>query len=98
MAKGMAEEQPAWVPKFTRKGFEKTKIPADVYAMLLWEYERQKTSIKDDTLNGHNSDKIINNKKKAQSSIKNMKKTYLIELRFCSQLLIFNTDLSSVCM
>ena len=39
------EDQPAWVPKFKEVGFEKTKIPADVYKMLLKEYERAKPSI-----------------------------------------------------
>ena len=36
-----AKEQPAWLPKFTKVGFMKTKIPPDVYAMMLWEYERK---------------------------------------------------------
>ena len=43
-----AEEQPAWVPKFTKVGFKKMKIPADVYAMILWEYERKKISLEVD--------------------------------------------------
>ena len=45
-----ANEQPAWVPKFTKVGFKKTKIPPDVHAMMLWEYERKKSSleVKDD--------------------------------------------------
>ena len=78
----LTEEQPAWVPKFTRKGFEKTKIPPDVYAMLLWDYERQKTSFKvnSDSFNGNNQ--IINNKKKAQSSIKTMNVMYIMDIRY----------------
>ena len=36
-----AKEQPAWLPKFTKVGFMKMKIPPDVYAMMLWEYERK---------------------------------------------------------
>jgi len=39
------EEQPAWVPKFTEVGFEKTEIPSDVYKMLLEEYEKVKPSM-----------------------------------------------------
>ena len=76
------EEQPAWVPKITKVGFKKTKIPPDVYAMLLWEYERNKSFLKYETLNGHNNVNIVNNRKKKQSSLKNIRSTYTIELRF----------------
>ena len=78
------EEQRKWVPKITKSGFEKTKIPSDVYAMLLWEYERKKSSLNEDTLNGQEimNNQIVNNKKKAKSSIRNMKKSYTIKLRF----------------
>jgi len=36
------EEQPEWVPKFTEVGFEKVKIPPNVFDMLQKEYERLK--------------------------------------------------------
>ena len=34
------EQQPDWVPKFTKAGFKKTKIPADVFEALLSEHKR----------------------------------------------------------
>ena len=36
------KEQPEWVPKFTQTGFEKLKIPSDLYRMLVDDYERVK--------------------------------------------------------
>jgi len=39
------EEQPDWVPKFTKVGFEKTKIPSDLYTELLREYQRVKQNM-----------------------------------------------------
>ena len=33
------KKQPDWVPKFTKLGFEKTRIPDKVYSKLLSEYE-----------------------------------------------------------
>jgi len=34
--------QPEWVPKFTKVGFEKTKIPADIYKRIMLEYKQLK--------------------------------------------------------
>ena len=36
------KELPEWVPKFTQTGFEKLKIPPDLYKMLVDDYERVK--------------------------------------------------------
>ena len=36
------KELPEWVPKFTQTGFEKLKIPSDLYKMLVNDYERVK--------------------------------------------------------
>ena len=77
------KEQPAWVPKFTELGFKKTRIPPDVYAMLLWDYERQKPSMIDEsnTRGEINSEHILNIKKKAQSTVKDMGRAFLTNLR-----------------
>jgi len=77
-------EQLAWVPKFTSVGFEKTKIPPDVYAMLLWEYERLKYSMKQEPLPKGviNCEEIIHDDKNKQSRIKNLRNTFLTLLSF----------------
>merc|ERR1719483_844092 len=33
------QQQPEWVPKFSKVGFEKTKIPEDIYKRILSEYK-----------------------------------------------------------
>jgi len=38
----LMKDQAEWVPKFTQVGFEKMKIPAELYRMLLEDYERVK--------------------------------------------------------
>ena len=74
--------QPAWVPKFTTVGFEKRRIPQDAFAMLLWDYQRKKSIVYEEFIsNGAMiNEKIIQNAKKAQSSIKNVKTSFIIEL------------------
>ena len=82
-------EQPAWVPKFTKLGFEKTMIPPDVYEMLLWEYRRLKDKIFEEPspIAVINCEKIIKDKKKKQSRIKYLGNTLLTELRWSSILI-----------
>ena len=65
-SKTKEEEQKAWVPKFTEIGFEKTKIPTDVYNMLLWEYEKEIPFMYHEPFarGGINSEQIVSNKKK----------------------------------
>ena len=76
--KGQNEEQPAWVPKFTKVGFERSSIPPDVYAMLLWEYERQKAFMYEEPPPTAiiNCKKIREMEDKKQSSLKNMGRTF----------------------
>jgi len=76
------KEQPAWVPKLTTDGFKKTRIPPDVFAMLQWDYQRKKSFLYEEILpyGAMNKEWIVNNKKKAQSSIKNVKNSFLIDL------------------
>ena len=75
------EDQPAWVPKFTEVGFEKTKIPSDVYKMLLTEYERVKPSM---IVEGCakaviNCEQIMDDEN--DSSLRSSKRTFIMELR-----------------
>ena len=81
----MNKEQPSWVPKFTKIGFEKTKIPKDVFTMLLWDYQRKKSILYPENFRYGgfiNCRKLVNNKKKAQSRIKSLNRTFGITLRF----------------
>ena len=90
---GSNKEQPPWVPKFTKVGFAKTKIPADLYAMLLWEYERRKSFMFEEPINEViNCLKIVENKK--QSRLKNMRRTFMTRLRFVFMLTMFSMDKS----
>ena len=84
------KEQPFWVPKFTSLGFEKTQIPEDVYAMLLWEYERLKYSMKEEPLPQGviNCQEIMQDEKMKKSRIKNLRNTFLTVLRFIFLLFI----------
>jgi len=76
------EEQPAWVPKFTKVGFEKTKIPPDVYSMLLREYERVKSTMSEESCAKAviNCEQIINSEEEAESSLRSSKRTYITQL------------------
>jgi len=81
-SKTKEEEQKAWVPKFTEIGFEKTKIPPDVYKMLLWEYEKEIPFMYHEPFarGGINAEQIVSNEKKGQSRIQNMDRAFLTNL------------------
>ena len=83
------KEQPAWIPKFTEVGFEKTKIPPDVYKMLLLDYGREKFFMFDEVFSCSLmlTERIIRNKENKKSSLKSFKFTFLTQLR-----LMFDTD------
>ena len=72
------------MPKFTKVGFEKISIPPDVYAMLLWEYQRQKATMYEEPPPTAiiNCKKITEMENKKQSSLRNMGRTFLTRLRF----------------
>ena len=78
------EEQPAWVPKFTKVGFEKTKIPPELYAMLLREYERVKASMYEESCAKAviNCEQIIDSEEEEESSLRSSKRTFITQLRF----------------
>ena len=94
------EEQKAWVPMFTELGFEKTVIPTDVYNMLLWEYEKEIPFMYHEPFarGGINAEQIVTNQKKAQSSIKNMQRAFLTNLRYHVQLNIHKAVTSAALM
>ena len=77
------EEQPAWVPKFTEVGFQKTAVPADVYSMLLSEYVRQLPNMYEEECPKDviNCEEIIYDEMKAQSSLVSSRRSFMIELR-----------------
>ena len=81
----MEEEQKRWVPMFTEDGFEKTKIPPDLYEMLVWEYEKEIPNMYPEPFakGGINAEEIVTNIKKAQSRIKNMGRTFSTNIRYC---------------
>ena len=82
------------MPKFTKVGFEKISIPPDVYAMLLWEYQRQKATMYEEPPPTAiiNCKKISEMENKKQSSLKNMGRTFLTRLRFDLLLKMSNVD------
>ena len=76
------EEQPAWVPKFTKVGFMKTRAPPGVHAMLLWEFARNKAFNREELLDRGgiiSAEEIVKNEKK--SSLKRLKKVFKYEIR-----------------
>ena len=80
MARNM--EQPAWVPKFTKMGFVKTRTPPDVHAMLLWEFDRNKSFLREEPLDRGgiiSKEEIIKTKNK--SSLMKLKKVFKSQIR-----------------
>ena len=75
------EDQPAWVPKFTKIGFEKIKIPADIYRMLMKEYERVKPSMQVEGCAKAviNCEEIIDSED--ESSLRSSRRTFIMNLR-----------------
>ena len=75
------EGQPLWVPKFTEVGFEKTKIPSDIYKMLLKEYERVKPSmvVEDCSKAVINCEEIIDDGE--ECSQRSSRRTFLMTLK-----------------
>ena len=77
------QDQPAWVPKFTKVGFEKVKIPAEIYQMLIKEYERIKPGMRVETCARAviNCEQIVDDD--YESSLRTSKRTFIMELRYC---------------
>ena len=74
------KEQPDWVPKFTEVGFEKTKIPDDIFASLKAEHKRLKSQM---VLEGCakaviNCEEILDNPEEQMSYLADSRKTFLM--------------------
>ena len=81
---GLNKEQPPWVPKFTKVGFEKLKIPAELYSHILTEYERLKkaTQPKEDcAVAVINCQEIVSDVENQKSRLKEHRKTTIMYLR-----------------
>ena len=76
----MNKEQPNWVPAFTETGFEKVDIPEKVFKALKSEQERLKPSmIQESCAKGViNCEEIIDNADLKESSLRTLKKTFLM--------------------
>ena len=76
----MNKEQPDWVPAFTEVGFEKVDIPKKVYKALKAEQERlQPTMVQETCAKGViNCEEIIDNADLQESSLRSLKKTFVM--------------------
>ena len=77
------KKQPEWVPKFTKMGFEKVPIPAEIYSDLLAEYEKLKSRPSQETCSRAliNCEQIISDEDLAESQLKETQQTYMMILR-----------------
>ena len=77
------KEQPDWVPKFTEIGFEKVKIPDDLFTSLKAEQERLKSQM---VVEGCakaviNCEEILDNPEEEQSYLADSRKTFMMTPR-----------------
>ena len=77
------KKQPDWVPKFTKVGFEKVPIPAEIYSSLLAEYEKLKSKPSQESCIRAliNCEQIISDEDLAESQLKESQQTYMMILR-----------------
>ena len=77
----LMKDQVEWVPKFTQVGFEKMKIPADLYKLLLEDYERAKP----DMVEEYCIQAVINCQEimdmGEESTLKRRRRTFMMEMR-----------------
>ena len=75
------KEQPELVPKFTQTGFEKLKIPPDLYKMLVDDYERVKPDMAEEVC----IQAVINCQEIQdlgdESIVRSRRRTFIMELR-----------------
>ena len=76
------KEMPEWVPKFTQTGFEKLKIPPDLYKMLVDDYERVKPEMAEEVC----IQAVINCQEIQdlgdESILRSRRRTFIMELRW----------------
>ena len=77
------KKQPAWVPKFTARGFEKVPVPAEIFSKLLTEYDRLKSTPFRETcdLSTINCERIVSDDDQEESQLKGIQRTFMILLR-----------------
>ena len=77
------KKQPDWVPKFTKMGFEKVPIPAEIYSDLLAEYEKLKSRPSQESCIRAliNCERIISDDDQKESQLKESQQTYMMILR-----------------
>ena len=76
------KNQPDWVPKFTKVGFEKVKIPPKIYSVILTEYKSRKSSLTRESCIRAliNCEEIVSDEAEEVSSLKQTQQTYMMLL------------------
>lgn len=77
------KEQPPWVPKFTTVGFDKLKIPTELYSHILTEYNRLKKATKpkeECAVAVINCQEIVSDVKNQKSRLEDHRKTAMMYL------------------
>ena len=79
------KKQPAWVPKFTARGFEKVPVPAEIFSKLLTEYDRLKSTMSvENCLLGAtliNCERIVSDEDQEKSRLEEIPRSYMMNLR-----------------
>ena len=77
------KKQPALVPKFTARGFEKVQVPAEIFSKLLTEYDRLKSTPFGEpcVLGTINCERIVSDDEQEESQLNEIQRTYMMHLR-----------------
>ena len=79
------KKQPAWVPKFTARGFEKVPVPAEIFSKLLTEYDRLTSTLSVEPcfsgFNLNNCERIVSDEDQEKSRLEEIPRSYMMELR-----------------
>ena len=79
------KKQPAWVPKFTARGFEKVPVPAEIFSKLLTEYDRLTSTLSVEPcfsgFNLNNCERIVSDDEQEESQLKEIPRSYMMDLR-----------------
>ena len=79
------KKQPALVPKFTARGFEKVAVPAEIFSKLLTEYDRQTSTLSVEPcfsgFNLNNCERIVSDDEQEESQLKEIPRSYMMDLR-----------------
>ena len=79
------KKQPALVPKFTARGFEKVPVPAEIFSKLLTEYDRLTSTLSVEPcfsgFNLNNCERIVSDDEQEESQLNEIQRTYMMHLR-----------------